>query len=182
MLSTLEYKLLIGLFGITLLVCSVRTSQWAMAEYNRSVESAEYEKKREALGHDKITFSLCNPCGPKAYEIIIRWQILILSLAFVFFIIRNPISILFSQFVLGIILYGYFDWARLTREIVLYSEPFELKSINFTTYYLYNSTYLDHLLFLLTSTLFLMSAAVLLRFVTPKVCARLGTNDQTLSP
>jgi len=139
MLSTVEYKLIIAFFAVILLLSAVRTSDFVIFAYNRSVESSYYEKNRLANNHQKIVFSGgCNPCTSDPYEIIIPFQIVFLAFAFGGLIIRNTGSIIASTLILLSIVYGYLDWMRVTYKHGFGSENYDYGNSSLKSHFLLN--------------------------------------------
>ena len=179
MVSKIEHRLLIALFAVSILLGTVRTIDWMIWSYQRSVEASEREKERLASGRDKIQFSGCNPCTPKAFEQILPIQSLLLLFAAVLFWTRRAAGILFSLSVLLVLLYGYYDWSRETSLIYLGTEisfPYSYQS-----YLLFNSTKIDIFVLLCTFSLLVLQIGLIVRFAAEKLHARLTPSDKTLS-
>src|SRR5687768_15001498 len=105
-----------------MLLGTVRTTDWMIWTYDRSVEAAEREKERLASGKDKILFSGCNPCTSDPHETILAAQGILLVIALGFFAARKAWTISMSGGILLLILYGFYDWSRVTSANIRGSE------------------------------------------------------------
>lgn len=179
MLSNLEYKLLTVFFAVTLLVCAVRTTDFVIFAYTRSVESARIEKERIENFQPKIQFSACNPCTSYPFETIIPFQIAFLIVAFGLFLACRPITFIASGLILLWVIYGYFDWMNFSYKAVIGSEYYDYKNTSLASYLFVNSTVWDFILLAAEFALVILLIAVLVRFAAQRLHARLNLDDKT---
>lgn len=183
MLSNVEYKLLTVLFCLTILICLIKTGDLVIKEHNRAVEAAEFEKKRVALGEDKISFSGCSgDCSPSVFEIILPYQLLLLLVSFGLFLVRRPATLLISFLVLSLNLYAYFEWMRFTHRSGTSSEFTNLFATPLTSYFLIGSTTLDFISIGLIFSVCVLQFGLMSRFGAERMRAKLVSNDQTPRP
>ena len=174
MVSTLEHKLLLAFFALTLLFSAIRTSGWIQASYDRWRERTRIEQEREASGGEKIRFAACDFGGPRAYESIIFYQIIFLLCAFGCSAFRHAVAVVLSTLTLLLVLFGYFGWLSDTYVLVVSSDYTYAERPAFTSYLLYNSTTLDFVILFSIMALLTIHSAIIVRFIDEGIRARLG--------
>lgn len=181
MISDLEYKLLLAFFALTLLFSSIRTSDFVILEYNRSVERAEQEKNRIANNTPKISFSSCF-YYTRAYETIIPAQLFFLVPAFVCTFLRRTGYMIASLFGPVVLLYAYFEWLQDSYYAIVGSEAINFDNTGLMSYLLYNSIANDFLILFSVSILLVVKSALLVRFAATRLHAKLEADDWTPRP
>lgn len=173
MLSTIEFRLLVGFSALVLLLGIIRTIDATIVENNRNFEKAQSEKVIEAGDQPKISFTGCNPCGEPAFKTIIALQVafLVISLGCLFF--RNLGLFIISTASLLLVIYGYINWIIYSYQAVIGSEIFDYRNTTVTNYILVQSTTLDFILFLAVSVLLIVQVAILIRVAGERIYARL---------
>lgn len=173
-LSPIEQKLLLGIAFLLCCLFFINLAEKTIAHYNEAVKNEQIERRDLANRNERISFSGCNPCkGTSIYEFILALQFLTVPLLFLPLLKRGLRLFFFSTFLTSFTLLGFISWMYYSYHYRKMEEVFRISDTTFNTYLFFGSTFLEFIIFIILSILFVLQISILTRFVIEKFQAKI---------